>query len=152
MSAARLDLVPGTCALDWPTPRPSEMTCDPPQSAGIRRALSPGPPLAGALLLETSIPRPLHSCLWTLSLVCSTPNLRDYRRAARLCKEANASLRNQKPRHHPKPGVSAGRFRLLRLSSLSFVPFVGGPGRLSCPVGLLFYFIFFFFYIFFFCD
>lgn len=53
-----------------------EMTCDPPQSAGIRRALSPGPPPAGLrsgrrfcyYSRDLQIPRPLHLCLWTLSL------------------------------------------------------------------------------------
>lgn len=145
MSAARLDLVPGTCALTGPPPRPSEMTCDPPQSAGIRRALSPGPPLAGALLLETSIPRPLHS--WPLDPFPRLLNAEPARLQTG-CKALQRGKRfSEKSEASPssKPGVSAGRFRLtifvLDLCSLRWRTW---SPVLSCwSYFILFFFLFF---------
>lgn len=68
MAGQSTRLVTGTW---WRTPPLTrEMTCDPPQSAGLCKALSPGPQRCGRRFCYYSralqIPRPLHLCLRTL--------------------------------------------------------------------------------------
>lgn len=75
MAGQSTRLVTGTW---WPTPQLTrEMTCDPPQSAGLCRALSPGPLRCGRRFCYYSralqIPRPLHLCLRTLSPSSAQP-------------------------------------------------------------------------------